>query len=789
MAASERPAAPALPDVFSAPSASSSFADTPPSSPAPKPRSLVPVDASWVLAGSSHLSDACSLEAGGEVNAGLEDANPGDRIDSLDPATATSLTPPPSIPASPPPSPRDDELADSLADLSLFQRHRNETTPRRQRSSLAHPPFSPFAPTFNPTVGGSGIGHTPTRKDDTRTSGDQSSRSSPATPYRPWKSTAPPASTPPPACSTNAPVDPVSWTWPPRVNKTGELALRYRSPVKPTPPYAFQEVTPTKSSANSTSLIATPTTPTFASQQYQRQEHSLATRYVLVEGFRSDLSERDLRDLLERRCAKFSLRGCFTARLRDFGEIVLLFNDVRDALLARHAFGPSPLDPRKIRATCITRDSFEQLASRLQADALLSPSEAVLVLTLRGPASSPAYFSPLSLLASFGDIRSLKLVEEYLYVVEYWDDRAAERAYQSLKGREEVGIRFDCSFEPTVASIELPTTSGTHDEYPAGRFSSREHNPLSPSPVPYFDNRSAPNTSSLPAEIIQPLAPTLGQSVATAAPALSYPPTPLLNPAFDPFAPSRPSSSADSPREPFSPVAPAGLLHFAPRPSAAPFQPQPVAVDPRAQSHQGGGAGSARQNYGIVRDDRIPSGNVLNFERIERGLDLRTTVMIKNIPNKLKDYEVMHFIDQVVGSAYDFFYLRCDYSNDCNVGYGFVNFTSTTSLLAFAKARLGTRWNKCGSDKLCVMSYANIQGKASLISHFRNSSVLDQDESRRPKLFVTSGPRAGEPEAFPACDDPIRKARSAANASNVGLFPSHKPVFKVAQAFKGPLEG
>lgn len=76
MAANERPAAPALPDVFSAPSASSSFADTPPSSPAPKPRSLVPVDASWVLAGSSHLSDACSLEAGGEVNTGLEGALP-----------------------------------------------------------------------------------------------------------------------------------------------------------------------------------------------------------------------------------------------------------------------------------------------------------------------------------------------------------------------------------------------------------------------------------------------------------------------------------------------------------------------------------------------------------------------------------------------------------------------------------------------------------------------------------------------------------------------------------------
>jgi hypothetical protein len=108
------------------------------------------------------------------------------------------------------------------------------------------------------------------------------------------------------------------------------------------------------------------------------------------------------------------------------------------------------------------------------------------------------------------------------------------------------------------------------------------------------------------------------------------------------------------------------------------------------------------------------------------------------------------------------------------------------------------------STKLIVSSEDDDkQGKASLITHFKNSSVLDQDESRRPKLFVTNGPNAGEPEPFPgssppslplcyrtdkgrraACDDPIRKARSAANAQNVGLFPSQKPVFKVTQAFK-----
>ena len=157
---------------------------------------------------------------------------------------------------------------------------------------------------------------------------------------------------------------------------------------------------------------------------------------------------------------------------------------------------------------------------------------------------------------------------------------------------------------------------------------------------------------------------------------------------------------------------------------------------------------------------------------------------------------------QVVGRSYDFFYLRCDYSNDCNVGCKWslsLNLDRTSlarecshdvgirhrrlrQLCFHPRARLGTRWNKCGSDKLCVLSYANIQasvilpssathwevltavfacrqGKPSLINHFKNSSVLDQDESRRPKLFITSGPHAGEPEPFPGEPAPTAACR------------------------------
>ena len=99
--------------------------------------------------------------------------------------------------------------------------------------------------------------------------------------------------------------------------------------------------------------------------------------------------------------------------------------------------------------------------------------------------------------------------------------------------------------------------------------------------------------------------------------------------------------------------------------------------------------------------------NNLNIARIESGQDMRTTVMIKNIPNKMTDKDLMTFIERVCVRRIDFFYLRMDFKNGmrsllaidlanedtgCNVGYAFVNFITVDDLLRFAKARLGVRW-------------------------------------------------------------------------------------------------
>jgi hypothetical protein len=53
------------------------------------------------------------------------------------------------------------------------------------------------------------------------------------------------------------------------------------------------------------------------------------------------------------------------------------------------------------------------------------------------------------------------------------------------------------------------------------------------------------------------------------------------------------------------------------------------------------------------------------------------------------------------------------------------------------------------SDKKCDLSYANIQGKEALIKKFQNSQVLSEDIAYQPKLFYSSGSRAGQEQPWP----------------------------------------
>lgn len=120
------------------------------------------------------------------------------------------------------------------------------------------------------------------------------------------------------------------------------------------------------------------------------------------------------------------------------------------------------------------------------------------------------------------------------------------------------------------------------------------------------------------------------------------------------------------------------------------------------------------------------------------GRDDRTTVMLRNIPNKytqrmlLEEVNTMGFEGQ-----YDFFYLPIDYRNKCNVGYCFVSFTANETARRFIAKLSGYKLPGFNSQKICEVSWARVQGLKANIQHYRNSPVNSINiPEYRPLLFA-----------------------------------------------------
>ncbi|KAL8535286.1 hypothetical protein ACS0TY_011056 [Phlomoides rotata] len=160
----------------------------------------------------------------------------------------------------------------------------------------------------------------------------------------------------------------------------------------------------------------------------------------------------------------------------------------------------------------------------------------------------------------------------------------------------------------------------------------------------------------------------------------------------------------------------------------------------------GGGPGKEHDARFLINEDAIVESNCR---------DPRTTVMIKNIPNKysqklllnMLDNHCIHCNEQITGgedqplSSYDFVYLPIDFINKCNVGYGFVNMTSPEATLRLYKAFHHQNWEVFNSRKICQVTYARLQGLEALREHFKNSKFPGDTEEYMPVVF--SPPRDG----------------------------------------------
>ncbi|KAL6890544.1 hypothetical protein ACP4OV_008799 [Aristida adscensionis] len=175
-------------------------------------------------------------------------------------------------------------------------------------------------------------------------------------------------------------------------------------------------------------------------------------------------------------------------------------------------------------------------------------------------------------------------------------------------------------------------------------------------------------------------------------------------------------------------------------------------------TYQGPGSFGLDSSIDRTRNRHVDSGVLqtdgkkqyqLDLEKIRKGDDIRTTLMIKNIPNKYTSKMLLAAIDELHKGTYDFFYLPIDFKNKCNVGYAFINMISPVHIISFFQAFNGKKWEKFNSEKVASLAYARIQGRTALISHFQNSSLMNEDKRCRPILFHPNGPDAGNQEPFP----------------------------------------
>jgi len=118
----------------------------------------------------------------------------------------------------------------------------------------------------------------------------------------------------------------------------------------------------------------------------------------------------------------------------------------------------------------------------------------------------------------------------------------------------------------------------------------------------------------------------------------------------------------------------------------------------------------------------------------------RTTVMLRNIPNKYNRATLLELLDKEgFAACYDFFYLPMDLKRNTNLGYLFLNLVTAEEANRFHDYFNGfCGWNSV-SQKVGEVGWGEpLQGLKAQIKRYRNSPVMHQDlpDEHKPLLFA-----------------------------------------------------
>ncbi|KAF2654717.1 hypothetical protein K491DRAFT_581158, partial [Lophiostoma macrostomum CBS 122681] len=171
--------------------------------------------------------------------------------------------------------------------------------------------------------------------------------------------------------------------------------------------------------------------------------------------------------------------------------------------------------------------------------------------------------------------------------------------------------------------------------------------------------------------------------------------------------------------------------------------------------------------------------NRVRRDKVADGSDVRTTVMLRNIPNKLDWLGLKALLDKWCFGTYDFFYLRIDFKTGCNVGYAFINFATIEGLLQMIDNIERRTWLGFRSQKAAEISYATIQGHEALEQKFQNSNINQEAAYCRPRSIHSEMEArdrgdvrlTGTERPLPPPDNLAKLQRSIESAKCMGLYP------------------
>jgi len=118
--------------------------------------------------------------------------------------------------------------------------------------------------------------------------------------------------------------------------------------------------------------------------------------------------------------------------------------------------------------------------------------------------------------------------------------------------------------------------------------------------------------------------------------------------------------------------------------------------------------------------DSANGGEVDFGDDIELGTREMTTLMLKNIPCRCSQQEILDAIEEVgFGQLYNFFYLPMTQGQTHNIGYVFIGFYDEDLAEKFTCVMTGYRFKSRKSSKSCEVVPARIQGFQSNLEHFQ----------------------------------------------------------------------